>query len=104
MNRRIFSTHGIAALASATLAQHAPAQHQPTEADADRSMEDAMRGPRQQIAMLVYPQFTALDLISPHTFLAALMNCDVHLVWKDKNPVPLDRGGSAILPTKTLEE
>jgi cyclohexyl-isocyanide hydratase len=67
-------------------------------------MEKAMSGPRLQIAMLLYPQFTAQDLIGPHTFLAGLMNCDVHLLWKDKQPVPLDRGGTAILPTRTFEE
>ncbi len=61
-------------------------------------------GPRLQIAMLVYPEFTALDLIGPHTFLAVLMNADVHLVWKSKDPVPPDRGGTALVPTTKLTE
>jgi cyclohexyl-isocyanide hydratase len=66
-------------------------------------MDAARQSARLQIAMLVYPQFTALDLIGPHTFLASL-NADVHLVWKTREPVPLDRGGTAIVPTTTLRD
>lgn len=108
MNRRQFTN--LAAAANIAMAGKLAAQNtatpngKPSSADADRSMEAAMRGPRQQIAMLVYPQFTALDLIAPHTFFAGLMNVDVHLVWKDKQPVAFDRGGTALLPTATFSE
>jgi cyclohexyl-isocyanide hydratase len=110
MNRRQFTNLAAATAASAALAGKLSAQSttppnsKPSSSDADRSMEAAMRGPRQQIAMLIYPQFTALDLIGPHTFLAALMNVDVHLVWKDKQPVAIDRGGTALVPTTTFKE
>jgi cyclohexyl-isocyanide hydratase len=81
------------------------ATHGATEAEVDKAMQDAMaNGAKLQIAMLVYPQFTAPDLIGPHTFLAGLMNADVHLVSKTKDPVPLDRGGTALVPTLTLSE
>jgi cyclohexyl-isocyanide hydratase len=60
-------------------------------------------GPPQQIAMLIYPNLTALDLIGPHTFLAGLMNVNVHLVWKTKELFQSDRG-IPMAATHTLDE
>jgi len=110
MDRRRFASAAVAALAALTAQTNLKAQQQKgsltaTDADVDKAMQAAMpTGTKLQIAMLVYPQFTALDLIGPHTFLAGLMNADVHLVWKTKEPVPLDRGGTALLPTMTLAD
>jgi len=108
MDRRQFTNLAAATLASLTVPANlfgaGSDRAKPTLDDANRAMEEAMRGPRLQMAMLVYPQFTALDLIGPHTMLASLMNVDVHLVWKDKQPVPIDRGGLAIVPTMTLND
>jgi len=110
MNRRKFGNLAAGALAAFSMpgrvsAAQDSAGNKATDAEIDRAMKSAMApGPRLQIAMLVYPEFTALDLIGPHTFLAALMNADVHLVWKTKDPVALDRGGTALLPTMTLAE
>ncbi len=58
-------------------------------------------GPPQQVAMLVYPDMTALDLVGPHQILASLMNVQVHLVWKTRNIVTSD-AGLPIQPTTTL--
>jgi len=110
MNRRKFTNLAAAALASVAapgklFGQQTSTGPTASPADIDRAMRATMGpGPHLQIAMLVYPEFTALDLIGPHTFLAGIMNADVHLVWKTKDPVPLDRGGTALLPTKTLAE
>jgi cyclohexyl-isocyanide hydratase len=110
MNRRNFNSLAAAAVASLAasgklFSQQPSAAPTASAAEIDRAMRATMGpGPRLQIAMLVYPQFTALDLIGPHTFLAGIMNADVHLVWKTKDPVPLDRGGTALLPTMTLAE
>jgi len=108
MDRRQFANLAAATLASLSVPARLVAAEthtaKPTLEDANRAMEEAMRGPRLQMAMLVYPQFTALDLIGPHTMLAGLMNVDVHLVWKDKQPIPVDRGSLAIIPTTTLRE
>lgn len=60
-------------------------------------------GPPQQIAMLIYPQMTALDLVGPLQVLAGLGNVEVHLVWKEKKPVVSD-AGMPILPTRTFAE
>ena len=109
MKRRDFAylTTGLVALGLSSKAAAEAARtttEQPTDADVDRSMTAATQAAQLQIAMLVYPQFTALDLIGPHTFLASLPNADVHLVWKDKEPVALDRGGTAIVPTTTMAD
>jgi cyclohexyl-isocyanide hydratase len=110
MNRRNFAALAAASAAACAMSEagfgrQQPAAHVSTEADVNQAMQLAMtKGPRLQIAMLVYPEFTALDLIGPHTFLGGLMNASVHLVWKDRSPVPLDRGGTALLPTTTLAE
>jgi cyclohexyl-isocyanide hydratase len=55
-----------------------------------------------QIGMLVYPRFTALDLIGPQTIFAQLSNTQVHLVWKTLTPVTSD-SGITITPTRTFE-
>ena len=59
----------------------------------------------EQIAMLLYPGFTALDLVGPHYFFACLFGAKVHLVTTgaDLAPVASDLG-LAIAPTVTLEE
>ncbi|MFA7261671.1 MAG: DJ-1/PfpI family protein [Caulobacter sp.] len=57
----------------------------------------------EQVAMLLYPGFTALDLVGPHYFFGSMMGATVHLVTNQSNlaPVPSDLG-LAIAPTTTL--
>lgn len=59
----------------------------------------------EQIAMLLYPGFTALDLVGPHYMFASMMGAQVHLVTPgpDLAPVVSDLG-LAIAPTMRLEE
>lgn len=59
----------------------------------------------ERIAMLVYPGFTALDLIGPHHFLAGMMGAQVYLVTNqpDLTPVKSDLGVE-LTPTHTLED
>lgn len=59
----------------------------------------------EQIAMLLYPGFTALDFVGPHHFLAGLFGGQVHLVTNqaDLRPVTSD-AGLAVQPTATLED
>ena len=58
---------------------------------------------QEQIGMLIYPKFTALDLVGPHYFFACMFGANVHLVTteKDLSPVPSDLG-LAIAPTITM--
>lgn len=59
----------------------------------------------EQIAMLIYPKFTALDLVGPHYFFACMMGAKVHLVTKSRDlaPVPSDLG-LAITPTISMRD
>ncbi|WP_430418199.1 DJ-1/PfpI family protein [Phenylobacterium sp.] len=59
----------------------------------------------EQVVMLLYPGFTALDLVGPHYFFASMMGARVHLVstGADLAPVPSDLG-LAIQPTMTLAQ
>jgi cyclohexyl-isocyanide hydratase len=56
----------------------------------------------EQIAMLMYPGMTVLDLIGPQSMFGALMGAKVYLVAKSLNPVTSD-GGVTITPTATFE-
>jgi len=60
---------------------------------------------QEQVAMLLYPRFTALDLVGPHYFFACLLGAQIHLVTteKDLTPVPSDLG-LAITPTVTMAD
>lgn len=59
----------------------------------------------EQIAMLVYPGFTALDLVGPHFFLSGLMGAKVHLVTNQPDLAPVvSDAGLAITPTARLED
>ncbi|HWV82462.1 MAG TPA: DJ-1/PfpI family protein [Hyphomicrobiaceae bacterium] len=63
-------------------------------------MTDAVR---HQIGLILFPRLTQLDLTGPFEVLARLPNADVHLVWKDLQPVVSDVG-LKILPTRTLTD
>jgi len=56
-----------------------------------------------QIGMLLYPGLTQLDLTAPYEVLHRMRGTEVHLVWKDLEPVR-DRAKMAILPTQTLAD
>ncbi|MCW5734957.1 MAG: DJ-1/PfpI family protein [Enhydrobacter sp.] len=57
----------------------------------------------EQIAFLIYPQFTALDMVGPHHMLAGLMGATVHLVARTRDPVRSDTG-LVFVPSATFEE
>jgi len=75
----------------------------------DQHMESMSRvlGPglwgQEHVAMLLYPKFTALDLVGPHFFFASMYGAKVHLVTteSDLSPVMSDLG-LAIQPTVTM--
>lgn len=56
----------------------------------------------ETIAMLLYPGFTALDLIGPQYMFASLMGAKVLLVAKTLEPVVSDTG-VGVVPTATFE-
>ncbi len=58
---------------------------------------------REQIAFLIYPQFTALDMVGPHHMLASLMGATTHVVARTKEPV-LSDAGLAFTPSRSFED
>lgn len=57
----------------------------------------------EQIAMLVYPGFTMLDLIGPQYLFAGLMGAKIQIVSATKDPITSDTHVT-ILPTATYDE
>lgn len=98
---------------AAEAAKAAPANPSVAEqqAMADKHMESMQRvlgsglWGQEQVAMLLYPKFTALDLVGPHYFFACMFGAKVHLVTteKDLSPVMSDLG-LAISPTITMAD
>ena len=56
----------------------------------------------EQIAMLMYPGMTVMDLIGPQSMFGGLMGAKVFLVAKSLDPVTSD-AGVTIIPTATFE-
>lgn len=56
----------------------------------------------EQIAMLMYPGMTVMDLIGPQSWFGAMMGAKVHLVAKTMAPVTSD-AGVTIVPTATFD-
>lgn len=56
----------------------------------------------EKIAFLIYPKFTALDMVGPHYMLGSLMGATTYIVAKTMDPVVSDMK-LAIMPTHTFE-
>jgi cyclohexyl-isocyanide hydratase len=60
---------------------------------------------KEQIAMLLYPGFTSLDLVGPYYFFASMFGAKVHLVTTEPTLAPVKSDlGLAILPTVTMAD
>ena len=60
-----------------------------------------MTGPKLTIGMVVYPGMFLMDLIGPLTVFEALMNREIHLLWKNLDPVNDVRSdGTAYIPIR----
>lgn len=59
----------------------------------------------EQIAILVYPEFTALDALGPHYALSGMMGATVRFLAKSLDPVPCEgakQGGFCVKPHLTF--
>lgn len=56
----------------------------------------------EEIAMLVYPGMTVMDLVGPHCMFGALMGVKIHIVAKSLEPVTSD-AGLTVVPTVTFD-
>ncbi|XOV90627.1 MAG: DJ-1/PfpI family protein [Pseudomonadota bacterium] len=60
---------------------------------------------QEQVAMLLFPGFTALDLVGPHYFFACMFGATVHLVTTEQDLAPVASDlGLAIAPTTRLAD
>jgi len=65
------------------------------------SAAEPAEAPKPTIAMLIYPGMILQDLVGPQTVFS-ILQANVKLVWKDKNPVMTDVG-IALLANETFD-
>ncbi|MBB5041518.1 DJ-1/PfpI family protein [Shinella fusca] len=82
---------------------NARASSKPVEAGHDMSSMPPDWVRQDQVALLIYPAMTALDMVAPQYAFASLMGATVHLVAKTRDPIVSDTG-LTILPTSTFDE
>ncbi|WP_099039873.1 DJ-1/PfpI family protein [Mycobacterium neglectum] len=58
----------------------------------------------QQIAIMVYPGFTALDFIGPYEVLRNLPDAEVRFVWHEPGPIAADSGVLLVGATHSFDE
>jgi transcriptional regulator GlxA family with amidase domain len=61
-----------------------------------------LRGDRMKIAYVLYPDFTALDLVGPYEVISRWPGAEVHFVARSLDPVRCDCG-LTVVPTDTPE-
>ncbi|SFQ33214.1 DJ-1/PfpI family protein [Variovorax sp. 770b2] len=101
--RSFFRTAAAALAASPWLASAAEDKATPVPPTHDMSAMPAYWTGKEQIGMLLYPGFTALDFVGPQHMFAGLMGATVHHVAKTMAPVTSDTHLS-ISPTTTLAQ
>jgi cyclohexyl-isocyanide hydratase len=95
----------LAILASAMTAGLAGAAEPATKPAAAHTHPEQLRMGNEQIAILVYPEFTALDALGPHYALAGMLGATVRFVAKTLDPVPCEGaklGGFQVKPHLTF--
>jgi cyclohexyl-isocyanide hydratase len=106
----------LSALAAGAVVERVSAKEhriEPSKASAHDHHEDAMQryakltdGPKVTIGMVLYPGMFLQDLVGPLTVFEALMNKEIHLLWKTLEPVGNEAGGPAplipVTPTTTF--
>ena len=121
LNRRCFNkaaTVGVAALLSGI----SKAQTQPSDQDSQKLIDAAEKhhlemvgkyghltgGKTVKIGMVVYPGMFLLDLIGPLAVFEAMMNREIHLIWKNLEPVNNTKSDYSafipIPPTTTFDQ
>lgn len=99
---RNLAATGLASSAAATTSSAEKGVPQP-EVTHDMSMMPPQWQGKEQIAMLLYPGFTALDLVGPYHMFSSLWGATVHLVAATKEPVR-GQNGITFLPSINVDE
>jgi len=111
MTRRQFTQSAASVAAAVAVGQQsagaaeqaAPGRPTPEATAHDMSAMPAHWIGKEQIAFLIYPQFTALDMVGPHHMLSGLMGATVHIVAKTRDPVTSD-AGLTFVPSATFAD
>jgi cyclohexyl-isocyanide hydratase len=96
----------VPAIAGAQPASPPPTAPAPAGGNQEMSPQEheaILRPGKERIAILLYPQFTALDVIGPHHVFINMVGAKVLLVAKSLDPVPCDTGYS-ITPNATFDQ
>lgn len=99
---RLAAATGVAGLGNGASGADLPASVTKARSPHDEAMAryaDFTGGPKLTLGLLVYPGMFLQDLVGPLTLFEALMNRDIHLLWKNLEPVG-QVGGSALIPVK----
>lgn len=101
----MFSRRDIAGLAtllfSASAAKAAPPAETATHVDAPA--RPANWTGSEEIAVVIYSGFTALDVVGPHYMFTSLKCATTHIVAKSAQPVSSDTG-LTVVPTRTFDD
>ena len=97
------------AMAAEAVANPSPDMTQAEMIALHRQQMDALLGDdlyrEEEVAMLIYPGFTALDLVGPHYFFACMFGAKVHLVTTQDNLAPVESDLKlAIAPTMRMAD
>jgi cyclohexyl-isocyanide hydratase len=103
LDRRSFggSFAALAALVSIGAIDARAAQLQPAP-DHDMSNMPASWSGKEKIGFLIYPGFTALDMVGPHHMLGGLMGAKLFVIAKTRKPVASDTG-LVLSPTASFD-
>ena len=84
-----------------------PAAPVPSKETAEAAHLEAMNryaallgGPKVKVAMLVYPGMFLQDLVGPLAVFESLMNKEIHLVWKNLDPVGNEKDPQPLIPVR----
>jgi cyclohexyl-isocyanide hydratase len=108
LSRRELLRHlTLATAASALTANAGHGAEAPTPAASLHRNQPQLRMGSEKIAILVYPEFTALDALGPHYPLSGMMGATVRFVAKTLDPVPCEgasAGGFCVKPHLTFAD
>lgn len=89
-------------------AASAPQNLEQLEAEHMKAMQkygSFMSAPKLIVGMVAYPGMFLQDFVGPLTVFEALMNREIHLLWKDLSPVKSVGAGSIVVtPTTTFKD
>ncbi len=108
MNRRLFGSAMLSSLLAAQMKNNAVNAAPAQKGSSSKTDDTQPQSARVSIGMLVYPGMFLQDLIGPLTVFEAMKQADIHLLWKDRNPLPQieeeSSGSISVTPTTAFRD